>query len=271
VARQEGRKRGDDGDDVAEGQLAATVQLYRQLLPHGVTELGGLEVATGHRPCSVVGGDLFEFARFGDGHVGVVIADVSGHGLQAAAVMGMLKAVVLAAVRWERPTRTFAADVNEAMCELLADGAFVTAAFVEIDPRTGEAWMLNCGHPAVLYKPRSGPAVEVVCEGALPLGIMRWAGGATDAATGPATSDADVRLEPGDALVLYTDGLSEARDASGSMFDREGVAAALPDAASAGGLRDALLGAVEAHCGARPADDDRTVVVIRRPDGDVQA
>lgn len=251
-------------DGGAEGQLAATVELYRQLLPHGVTELGGLEVATGHRPCSVVGGDFFEFARFGNGNVGVVIADVSGHGLHAAAVMGMLKAVVLAAVRWQRPTYSFAADVNDAMCELLGDGAFVTAAFVEINPRTGEVWMLNCGHPAVLHKPRAGPAAEVPCEGALPLGITHeacWA-------AAPITAAPDVCLMPGDALVLYTDGLSEARDARGGMFGLAGIAAALPDAASAGGLRDALLGAVHAHCGARPADDDRTVVVIRRPAGD---
>ncbi|WP_436774389.1 SpoIIE family protein phosphatase [Yinghuangia sp. YIM S09857] len=179
--------------------------LQRGLLPGRPARVAGLTVATRYIPATVgmqVGGDWHDVISLPDGRVGLVIGDVQGHGVDAAAIMGILRTAVLAyAVEGHEPAEVVRR--TNMLTAGLGTDLFATCAYVEFDPHTGRAVAVRAGHqhPAVLG--RAGTALVDV-PGGLPLGID------TDAQY-PAT---ELVLEPGDVLVLCTDGLVESRGLS---------------------------------------------------------
>ncbi|MGW0659345.1 SpoIIE family protein phosphatase [Streptodolium elevatio] len=179
--------------------------LQRGLLPGRPARVAGLTVATRYIPATVgmqVGGDWHDVISLPGGRVGLVIGDVQGHGVDAAAIMGILRTAVLAyAVEGHEPAEVVRR--TNALTAGLGTDLFATCAYVEFDPRTGRAVVVRAGHqhPAVLG--RAGTLLVDV-PGGLPLGID------TDARY-PAT---ELVLEPGDILVLCTDGLVESRGLS---------------------------------------------------------
>jgi sigma-B regulation protein RsbU (phosphoserine phosphatase) len=143
--------------------------------------------------------------------------------------------------------------VDDALVRTSDRRAFMTLFYGLLDPADGTLRYLDAGHPFPLVR-RANGRVDELGEGALPLGIVR----------GVRARPAATRLDPGDLVVLYSDGLPEALDPDGGSFGFDRVARVVSDGGSASSVHDRLLAEVDAFCAHRPADDDRSVVIIRR-------
>jgi len=201
---------------------------------------------------TAVAGDFYDFVEIDDHRLGILVADVSGHGVPAALLASMVK-VALASqhARADRPAALMA-GLNGALCGRLA-GQFVTAAYLFIDARVASMRYAAAGHPPMLRLRRSGLEVVEIEKNGLALGFSDQA----------EYDEMEQRLEAGDRLLLYTDGLIEAANRSDELFGIERVktsivaAAGLPPDEAA----DAVLTTMDAWSG-QPAGDDLTIIFV---------
>jgi phosphoserine phosphatase RsbU/P len=240
-----------------EGELRAARRIQADMLPParagGPGE--GYELGATLVPARAVGGDLFDHFRDGP-RVFFLVGDVSGKGIAAALFMARAKTVFEVEASREADPGALLAGVNRSLCRDNEAGMFVTAAAGVLDVSTGELTFALAGHdPPVLVPAASAPMV-LPAEGGRVLGLV-------EASDFPVNR---LRLGPGDAIVLYTDGVSEAQDTSGGFFGVERiVATAAPlRRESAPGLTENLLGAVRAFAGEAPQSDDITILTLRR-------
>ncbi|MEF3698196.1 SpoIIE family protein phosphatase [Desulfolutivibrio sp.] len=245
-------------------ELAKEVQ--GNLLPKAPPCLPGLDVAGVNLSCDETGGDYFDYfpvRRAGVTELAVVIGDVTGHGVPSALLMATGRALLLAAGQelggtdeapppWRRLTvanRLLAVDVGDS-------GRFMTLFWAEIHPETGRLRWVRAGHdPAYLLEPGGRPPVELHGAG-LPLGIV----------SDFVYQEQEAVLAPGQILLMGTDGIWEARDASDGMYgkDRFLEVARRHAAESAAAIRDAVLSDLAAFKGGLPLEDDVTLVVVSR-------
>jgi serine phosphatase RsbU (regulator of sigma subunit) len=233
---------------------AFTETMRLSLMPRTRPELDRLEIGDHYEPSTRVeiGGDVYDFLELADGRVAVVLGDVTGHGIDAAADMAMAKFVFRSLAREHPEPGEFLAAANEIVLGEVTAGKFVTMAYLVADPRTGELACASAGHPP----PRvvaPGKAPEVIGSTGLALGVEG----------GQAYETATVTLEPGASAVLFTDGLLEARR-EGELFGEERLNEALSRhvALSAGALARALAEDCRAFAG--DLGDDLAVVVLKR-------
>jgi serine phosphatase RsbU (regulator of sigma subunit) len=200
-----------------------------------------------------VGGDLYEVATTKDG-VRLIVGDAEGKGLpavqSAAAVLGVFRE----AAHEEDSLAAVASRIETSLVRQLSDEQFVTAILAEVSADGTEVELLSCGHPAPLLLGPERPRFIGPQEGSLPLGLGQLA----DVPRIPVT----IPLEPGDALLFYTDGASEARNKEGVFFPLADSAAvrAAPDPAT---LTDRLGDEVVRYVGHAPDDDVALLVVYR--------
>jgi phosphoserine phosphatase RsbU/P len=237
---------------VIDGELSIARQIQSSILPQAMPRVAGLTLAARYRPMSAVAGDFYDFVEIDRHQLGVLVADVSGHGVPAALIASMVK-VALAAQR-ERADQPAAvlAGLNETLWDQLG-GQYVTAAYLFIDTRSALMRYAAAGHPYMVHLTHGGQDVREIEKNGLALGFMRDA----------RYEELELPLETGDRLLLYTDGLTEAENASEDFFGLERVKIALtagvalaPDAAA-----DALLNTMDAWSG-RPVADDLTIVLV---------
>ena len=232
-------------------QFADSMQ--RSLLPREQPQAAGLDIGAVYASSARmdVGGDVYDFLELADGKLAVVLGDVTGHGIDAAADMAMAKFVFRSLAREHSEPSDFLAAANEIVVEEIGDGKFITMLYVTADGRKGELVCASAGHPP----PR------VVRDGApVPLGVR---GLALGIAGGQAYEVERVQLEPGDAAVLFTDGLLEARR-DGELYGEARLDASLARHASL--PAEQLAVAVVEDCRAYGGDltDDCAVVVLKR-------
>jgi len=232
-------------------QFADSMQ--RSLLPREQPQAAGLDIGAVYASSARmdVGGDVYDFLELADGKLAVVLGDVTGHGIDAAADMAMAKFVFRSLAREHSEPSDFLAAANEIVVEEIGDGKFITMLYVNADGRKGELVCASAGHPP----PR------VVRDGApVPLGVR---GLALGIAGGQAYEVERVQLEPGDAAVLFTDGLLEARR-DGELYGEARLDASLARHASL--PAEQLAVAVVEDCRAYGGDltDDCAVVVLKR-------
>ncbi len=242
----------------ADREIAAVGRIQRALLPAPGQRVPGMDVAMYFEPCALAGGDLIDFARLPDGTWGLLIADASGHGVSAAVVVAMLSATL----RAFRPTSTdvesarrvseVMAFANTHLCEKPLDGSFVTAFLGIWDPGSRRLEYCRAGHPPPLLC-RAGGITQLSDGAALPLGIMKE----TEYTT------ASVRLEPGDQLVLYTDGVTEAMNERGEMFGTDRLLSAAESHRDAQETLGSIQRGLGAFVGTCAPNDDRAVAVFR--------
>jgi phosphoserine phosphatase RsbU/P len=234
-------------------ELQTARQIQQSILPKGLPSAPGLAIAARYLPMTEVAGDFYDFLEPGDGRVGILVADVSGHGVPAALIASMVKVALAAqADRAADPARVLA-GMNQVLCGRIGV-AFVTATYVFVDPSRGRVAYAAAGHPPILRVPAGG-GLERLDERGLVLGF--------DAAA--AYTNAAARLDPGDRLLLYTDGLTEAADSADVFFGDARLTESLRDAASlpVGAFIDRLVDDMEAWRGRRlPQGDDVTLVAI---------
>jgi sigma-B regulation protein RsbU (phosphoserine phosphatase) len=233
-------------------ELSIARQIQASILPQAMPRVSGVALAARYRPMTSVAGDFYDFLDVDKERLGILVADVSGHGVPAALIASMVK-VALAAQheRADQPAAVLTA-MNETLCGRLG-GQYVTAAYLFIDARSGWIRYAAAGHPPMLHLVRRSLDAHQLDKNGLILGFE----------PAVAYEQLEQRLEAGDRLLLYTDGLVEAANASDDLFGLERVKTALatgatlpPDAAA-----DALVHAMDAWSG-QPASDDLTLVVI---------
>ncbi len=250
-------------------QIAETVQ--RGLLPYRLPRLRGWRLAARYRPAgtaALVGGDWYDAFPLPGRQLGLLIGDVAGHGVTAAALMGQVRALGRAEARAGADPATVLARLNQAVYELIHGSAetLVTCCFVQLDPRNSMLRAASAGHPppfvrAPLTDDAGGPgAAEAaeVAEVALvpgpPLGVLSGARCATSSQL----------LDGGSTVLLYTDGLIERRDRALDAGVRELGAQLAAGPAAVEALCDHLLAVMLAD---DPAPDDVALIAARAPGG----
>jgi phosphoserine phosphatase RsbU/P len=224
--------------------------IQRALLPATPPQVDGLGLAVTWQPMDGVGGDCFDFTVSGS-VVGVTIADVAGKGMPAALLMSNLQAAVRAFAQDAAAPGALATSVNRLLCRHMVSGRFVTLCFAWIDPAQGTVTYTNAGHnPPLLI--RAGGAVEPLGDGGTVLGVFPDA----------TFVQARIAVAPGDRLVFYTDGISEARNPAGEEFGEQRLidAAVEGRGLAAEDLKAHLAGAVHDFTGG-VFDDDATIIV----------
>ncbi|MFT3764890.1 MAG: PP2C family protein-serine/threonine phosphatase [Minicystis sp.] len=219
----------------------------------------GLDVAVGFEPCKWVGGDYVDVVQLADGRVLFAVADVCGKGLQAALVSSSLHTIVRAAADNSPRLADLMERVNKHLCDWLPAHSFVTMVAAIIEPTTGRLECVNAGHPPVFIVDRRGE-LRLLQEAENPaLGIAPCA---------MATQSA--RLELGDVLAMYTDGLTELRDEAKEMLGQDRLGQELARicgtfrAQGMEAVREGLMTALDAFRGDEPPEDDRTFLLARR-------
>ncbi len=231
--------------------------MQRSLLPRREPRVPGLEVGTVYESSARVdvGGDVYDFLALPDGRLAVALGDVTGHGIEAAADMAMAKFVFRSLTREHSEPGDFLASANEVVAGEIAMGKFITLVYVLVDPGSDSVACANAGHPAPRLIGRGGEIVELQARG-LALGVE-------EAQTYDAVR---VQFGPGDALVLYTDGLVERRRGK-ELYGTDRLDEVLLRARDLPAKQ--LARAVLADCrafGSGDLTDDCAIVVIKRTD-----
>jgi sigma-B regulation protein RsbU (phosphoserine phosphatase) len=189
----------------SELEMARKIQLA--ILPHATPKIMGLEIAARFVPMGSVAGDFYDFLVVDEKHVGILIADATGHGLPAALIASMLQMALAAQfAQASQPARVLA-GLNQALCGKFTTH-FVTAAYIFLDMELGAMKYAGAGHPALLLWRASTRKTAELEENGMVLGLF-----------GDATYDEiEVTMEPGDRVVLYTDGILEASNSSQELY-----------------------------------------------------
>lgn len=239
-----------------EKELQLARQIQARLLPAAAPLVLGLDLAGLSFSAQEVGGDYYDFIPLPDGRVGLVIADVSGKGVPAALLMSAFRASLLSqALEGEEPGLLLE-RLNRFLHRSVEPGRFVTAFLGLLDPVNGRFHYANAGHnPPVIWREAGGAPVELMAGGFML--------GAFAAGTWPSER---VDLAPGDLLVLYTDGVTEAQDASGDFWGEERLHEFLAGhhEMECGPLAEAIVQRVREFEGTTGPSDDITLLLARR-------
>jgi sigma-B regulation protein RsbU (phosphoserine phosphatase) len=235
-------------------QQAAVIQ--QRLLPEKSPVVAGLDIFGRTKACRTVGGDYYDYLVFQDGRIGILVGDVAGKGMPASLLMSSLQARVHVLFEDGDDLARKIVRLNKAVSSNCPDNRFITFFMGIIDPKTGELVYTNAGHnPPVVV--RENGKFELLKEaGGVILGILPMA----------QYQEARITLNPGDTLVLFTDGVTEAADPSDEEYGEERLAAlvgSMKDRPSEE-IVDAIHNAVMGFTQGAPAADDITVVVARR-------
>jgi serine phosphatase RsbU (regulator of sigma subunit) len=238
-------------------EIAREIQLA--MLPRDAFTGRGIEVAGRTRPANTVGGDLYDIVRLDADRLMVVLGDVSGKGSPAALLMALLLAMLRTLAPDDLPPPTLVARLNRLVYEQAPSARFITFFLAIIDLRTGGLTYVNAGQTPPLLRRRDG-AIEKLATGGIALGMF-------DRST---YEQAETHLAPGDLLVAYSDGITEAEDRAGRPFDEDGLERAIQTYGSspAPDLTSTLFTVVEQHADDTKLADDLTVVVVKRTDVD---
>lgn len=191
-------------------ELRTARSIQESILPRALPCLDGLDLAARYVPMTAIGGDFYEFLPVDRQRIGVLVADVSGHGVPAALIASMVKiAISSQAAHAESPGRVLA-GMNEVLCGKL-ERQFVTATYLFFDLEAGRMVWANAGHPpAMLWRAGEGRVVELSAPG-LMMGFQPEA----------EYGERDCAIARGDHVVIYTDGIIEATNLAGDFFDPE--------------------------------------------------
>jgi Na+/proline symporter len=235
-------------------QIARAIQLG--LLPSRVPDVAGISLAGRCVPAREVGGDYFDFLLCDDHALDLVIADVSGHNVGAALIMASVRTFIQATARNIREPQAVLAALNDFLHDDLTRAElFITMFYVEFDPSAQQLSFASAGHnPPLVWKAATRSCEWLDAEGLI-LGVRK----------GVVFEERQTRLQPGDILILYTDGITEAADRDGQCFGEARLCALLHDLypRAPHEIVDAVLAGVQMFTGAQSFVDDVSIVVMK--------
>ena len=243
-----------------EGELRNASEIQRILLPENPPALAGFELAARNIPARLVSGDYYDFFPIDGNHVGVAIADVCGKGIPASLLTAMCRSVLRANAREIISPAAVLGLVNRNLFPDIREDMFITAGYAVLSNDGTAISFARAGHTnPLLWKMATGAVEEIKAPG-LAVGVDK----------GPVferlTKDIVVPMDPGDVLLLYTDGVDEATDHKGLLFGVERIKTVLglasPNGAAA--VVEAMCDAVMKFMSSEPQGDDITLVAIRR-------
>ena len=236
-------------------ELELATEIQQRFQPSAPPIVDGYEFQGISFSCYEIGGDYYDFIPTGDGKMLIALGDVSGKGTAAALLMSSLHAAIHGQVAAKTSLHQTVKSVNEYLAENTPTNRFVTLFIAELDPQTGVLNYINAGHNPPLIGHVDG-TVKLLESGGLPLGIMS----AAEFEVG------QTKLESNESLVIYSDGVSEANNLEGDEFGMERLTQVVSKnlKASASGLRDKVESALSAFTQTAPANDDITLVIVKR-------
>lgn len=236
-------------------ELALASEIQQRFLPAHAPTVPGFELQGISFSCHEIGGDYYDFIARAEGGMMVLLGDVSGKGTAAALLMSSLHAAVHAQVAAGLDLRSIPERLNAYLLGNTPSNRFITLFMSELDETTGHLRFVNAGHNPPMICRADGQLIELK-DGGLPLGLMSSA----DYQVGSEV------LNPGDSLVIYSDGLTEAVGPDGDEFGTLRLAEVLREGVgdSAARLRDRIESALSAFTATAPASDDITMVIVKR-------
>ncbi len=238
-------------------ELKVIAQIQRSLLPAELPRIPTMQLAAYYETARRAGGDYYDFFELPEGKWGILIADVSGHGTPAAVLMAVTHSLAHSFCGVDRRPADLLAHLNNSLHRRYtgAGSAFVTAMYAVYDPATRELTYALAGHnPPRVKRCEDGTIFSLDAVGNLPLGILPDEG----------FDEYTQVMRPGDQVIFYTDGITEAMNPLGEMFGPQRLDAVLENCLLyASDLIERLLGAVRTFAEGRPADDDQTVLIAK--------
>lgn len=238
-----------------ERELALATEIQQRFQPSSPPVVEGFDFQGVSFSCYEIGGDYYDFIERPSAKMLIALGDVSGKGTAAALLMSSVHAAVHAQVAADQPLRNIPSRINKYLAENTPSNRFVTLFMGELDPASGSLEYVNAGHNPPMIVRADGGTLELA-SGGLPLGLL----------PNSAYEAGDVTLGPGDALVIYSDGVTEAVNVSGEEFGVERLSAVLREsvAENASAIRDRIESALSAFTTTAPASDDITLVIVKR-------
>ncbi len=254
IAQLEAAQAGLAEKERLERELELARQVQQSVLPRTFPEVPGYTFAARNVTARQVGGDFYDAFQLEDGRFGVAIADVSGKGLPAALYMALTRSLLLAEARRESVPSAVLGKVNDLLQELGQPNMFVTIFYGIVEQATGRLTYARAGHDRPLLL-RNGTAYEIDCPG-MALGLFPT--------PQIALADAGLQLQPGDRLVLYTDGMTDLQNPAGALYDRARFTAVASRLAGqpAAGLCDGVFAALAEYQADAEQYDDMTLLVL---------
>jgi len=238
-----------------ERELNLAREIQQRFQPSSAPNVAGYEMQGISFPCYEIGGDYYDFIQRPDGRMVIALGDVSGKGTSAALLMSSLHAAMHAQISTHQTLGETISAVNRYLAETIPLNRFITLFCAELDPQTGSLSFLNAGHnPPIIA--HAGGSMEQLAAGGIPLGIL----------ADSVYREGRTQLQPGDALVIYSDGVSETTNAAGEEFGPlrlYNVVARYLDSTAAA-IRDKIEADLTRFAQGTPANDDITLVIVKR-------
>ncbi len=244
-------------------ELRIAHEIQTSLLPDRPPTYAGLTIADLCVPAREVGGDYYDFFELGPRQLGVLVADVSGKGTSAALYMAELKGLMLALSHEERSPKKLLTRVNHLLADHLDNRSFITMTYGVIDLDARTLTHARAGHtPLIVVSRRCKEDVEVIVPNGMVLGLRLP--GAADRFES-LLEEHTMPLDPGDVIVFYTDGITEAMNVAGDLFSDESLASVVCShrTLDATGIRERVLRDVHAFVGEAEPHDDMTMVIVK--------
>lgn len=238
-----------------ERDLTLAREVQRAFLPQRSPELADYDFYDYYRAAHHIGGDYYDYLTLPDGRLAILVADVVGHGIAAAMLMAKLSAEARFCIAAEPDPAKAMTTLNQRICQLELH-RFITCIFAFLDPQSHEVTIVSAGHMAPLLLTKEGEVKEPgQSEAGTPLGVV----------PDQTYAAARLTLEPGESIVLYTDGINEAMSTDQKCFTTEAMKQQLLSGnGTSREIGHRILGAVRDHMGQEPQHDDMCLVVFRR-------
>ncbi|MGA7624099.1 MAG: SpoIIE family protein phosphatase [Candidatus Acidiferrales bacterium] len=233
-------------------EIEIASQIQKNLLPKSLPDLPDVSVAGSTLSCHSVGGDCFDVIDLGGGRHGFFVGDVSGKGISAALLATLLQGVFFTTAAMDISLPGVFSRVNQYLCERSGEDRYATVFYGILD-KMGRFEYVNAGHVPPLLKRKKG-GLEGLGSANFPVGMFQEA----------EYQSARIQVEPGDFLVIYTDGVSEACNTKNELFEEARLRQILEDFAGTTGtqLGDAIREGMRAFCEGAAQSDDITILVI---------
>ncbi len=237
------------------GELEVAREIQLAMLPAGTLRVGDIEICGVTRPANTVGGDFYDVLRLADGRVIVTLGDVAGKGSPAALLMALLLAVLRTLVDEQLEASALVSRLNLQICRHSPSSRFITLFYAVYTPSTGALTYVNAGQNPPLIRRRDGRYERLGSTG-VALGMFEHS----------VFGEVEIALAPGESLILYSDGITEAEDPQGRPFEESGLEMVIQRHASAGpaDICSHVLKAVEVHAKDSRFTDDLTILILKR-------